>query len=222
LFVWTTSSVRLVMSVNHAVYYIAYFFFSSIIQFSIVPIATMPCYLVVLDHFETNARLEEHSEWTLLMNSVWKLLFVHHPPHHHHRRIGIALVLHLFFSSPRLDDTIRTKTGTYGMSSTSCANLTWISHHITFWFRTGLTWLHVDISFLPPFYLNDGWRCIRTKIVCLTYRIIWMNRTAAITTSGVFPVVPRSNIILYNWDGQTLCPRTDCFSPLRVLTTRGI
>jgi hypothetical protein len=37
--------------------------------------------------------------------------------------------------------------------------------------------------------------------------------TAASTTMirGRFPLVPQANILLYNWDGQTLCPQTDCF-----------
>jgi hypothetical protein len=30
-------------------------------------------------------------------------------------------------------------------------------------------------------------------------------------TDDRFPLVPLANIVLYNWDGQTFCPQTDCF-----------
>jgi hypothetical protein len=35
--------------------------------------------------------------------------------------------------------------------------------------------------------------------------------TAAITTKGGFPLVVCADMEIYNWDRQTLCPRTDCF-----------
>jgi hypothetical protein len=35
--------------------------------------------------------------------------------------------------------------------------------------------------------------------------------TVFVIALGVFQVVPLVKFILYHWDGQTLCPRTDCF-----------